>query len=322
MSTILLTGANGFVGQHLGAYLVKQGHQVIATSRRDEVAFDYTLASIVKIGVINAKTDWKPALAGVEVVIHLAARVHIMRDKATDPFEEFLQVNTQGTKRLAEQAAEVGVKRFIYLSTIKVNGEGTISRPFCENDSTTPEDPYALSKWEAERGLLELAAQTGLEVSIIRPPLVYGSGVGGNFQRLLGLVAKAWPLPLAGVCNQRSLVGVNNLCNIIELCTRHPQAAGQVFLVSDGQDISTPELFRMLAKMMHRPYRLWPLPTWLLAVASQLLGQKRAWQRLAGSLQIDISKAQQLLDWEPPYSLEQGLADTVEWYQKSHLASK
>lgn len=322
MTTILLTGANGFVGQHLGAYLSKQGYQVIATSRRSDVAFDYTPAHVVKVGVIDANTDWMTALEGVEVVIHLAARVHIMREKVADPLVEFRQMNAEGTMRLAQQAAEVGVRRLVFLSSIKVNGERTINHPFTEQDEAIPDDPYARSKWEAEQHLMDMAAQTGLEVSIIRPPLIYGPGVRGNFLSLLGLAAKGWPLPLAGIDNRRSLVGIKNLCSLIEVCTSHPQAAGEVFLISDGQDISTPELIRMLAEAMERPCRLWPFPTSVLATASKLLGQQGVWERLSGSLQVDISKARQLFGWEPPVPLEQGLADTVDWYQKIHLASE
>jgi nucleoside-diphosphate-sugar epimerase len=322
MSTILLTGANGFVGQHLGVYLLKQGYDVVAAVRQPNTSINFTPARLVAVGDIDATTDWSTALNGVEVVIHLAARVHVMQEQAEDPLATFRQVNTLGTLRLAQQAAEHGVKRFVYLSSIKVNGESTSATPFSEQNIMTPEDPYARSKWEAEQQLLELAAQTGLEVSIIRPPLVYGAGVGGNFQRLLRLVARGWPLPLASIHNRRSLVGVQNLCSLLEVCVHHPAAANEVFLVSDGEDISTPELIRMLAVAMGKPCRLWPFATAMLAMASQLFGQRDAWQRLAGSLQVDISKARQQLGWEPPFSLEQGLAETVAWYKKSHLASE
>lgn len=322
MSTILLTGANGFVGQHLGACLVAKGHQVIAAVRRSNVAFDYTPAHIVKIGDIDVKTDWASALEGVEVVIHLAARVHVMREKATDPLMEFRRMNAEGTLRLARQAAERGIRRLVYLSSIKVSGEETINHLFTEQDETVPEDPYALSKWEAEQHLMDVAAQTGLEISIIRPPLVYGPGVGGNFLRLLGLAAKGWPLPLASIDNRRSLVGIENLCSLLEVCTNHPGAAGEVFLVADGEDISTPELIRMLAEAMQRPCRLWPFPPSVLVIISKLLGQYGVWARLAGSLQIDISKARQQLGWEPAIPLKQGLAETADWYQKIHLAGE
>lgn len=322
MTKILLTGANGFVGQHLGVHLLMQGYDVVAAVRQTNTRINFTPTSIVPVGDIDATTDWSTALEGVDVIIHLAARVHVMQEQAADPLAAFRQINTIGTIRLAQQAVENGIKRFVYLSSIKVNGESTLIHPFSEQNEMAPEDPYARSKWEAERQLLDLGTQTGLEVSIIRPPLVYGPGVGGNFQRLLTLVARGWPLPLASIHNRRSLVGIQNLCNFIDLCTYHPRAAGEIFLVSDGLDISTPELIRMLAKAMGKPYRLWPFPTVILAGASKLLGQQGAWERLAGSLQVNISKARQQLGWEPPFPLEQGLADTVDWYQKSHLASE
>ena len=322
MATVLLTGANGFVGQHLGAYLIQQGHRVIATTRRNDVAFDYAPMRIVSIGDIGATTDWSTALEGVDVVIHLAARVHVIQEQATARLATFREVNTVGTVRLAQQAAEAGVKRFVYLSSIKVNGESTTSWPFNENDLVTPQDPYAQSKWEAEQQLLALAAPTGMEVSIIRPPLVYGPKVRGNFLRLLGLAAKAWPLPLASINNRRSLVGIHNLCSLLEVCLHHPEAAGEVFLISDDQDLSTPQLLCMLAEAMGRPCRLVPFPPTVLAGISKLLGQQAVWTRLAGSLQVDISKARHKLGWQPVITVEQGVAETVAWYQETHLAGE
>jgi len=320
MTTVLLTGANGFVGQHLGAFLTQQGHQVIAATRRKDAVFPYVPARVVPVGEINAATDWSAALAGVDVIIHLAARVHVMQEQATDPLAAFRLVNTVGTLRLAQQAAKAGITRFVYLSSIKVNGESTTSRPFSENDPAAPGDPYAQSKWEAEQQLLVLAKQAGMEVSIVRPPLVYGPKVQGNFLRLLGLAAKAWPLPLASIENRRSFVSIQNLCSLLEVCMHHPAAAGEVFLVSDGYDISTPQLLRMLAAAMGRPCRIVPFPLAVLAGLSKLLGQQAVWARLTGSLQVDISKARDKLDWQPVMSLEQGLAETAAWYQKSRPA--
>lgn len=322
MTTVLLTGANGFIGQHLGAFLIRKGHQVVAATRHKCAALDYVPTRSVVVGEIEAATDWSAALEGVEVIIHLAARVHVMQQQAADTLAAFRQVNTAGTLQLAEQAAEAGAKRFVYLSSIKVNGESTTSRPFTENDLTAPMDPYAQSKWEAEQQLLALAADTGLEVSIIRPPLVYGPGVRSNFLRLLGLAAKAWPLPLASIHNRRSMVGIQNLCSLLEVCIQHPDAGGEVFLISDDQDISTPQLLRMLAAAMECPCRLMPFPPSILAGISKLLGQDAVWSRLAGSLQVDISKARYKLGWQPVMSLEQGLAETAAWYQKTHLASE
>jgi nucleoside-diphosphate-sugar epimerase len=321
-TTILLTGANGFVGQHLGKYLVNQGYQVIATTRRNEYDFNFTPQRIVSIGDIGATADWSTALEEVDVVIHLAARVHVMHEPAADPLAVFREVNTAGALRLAQQAAEVGVRRFVFLSSIKVNGESTTSRPFREDDPAIPEDPYGQSKWEAEQQLLALAAKTRMEVTIVRPPLVYGPEVRGNFLRLLELVAKAWPVPLASIKNRRSLVGVQNLCSLLEVCLHHPMAAGEVFLVSDDRDISTPQLLRMLATAMGRPCRLVPFPTTILAPVSKLLGQQTAWDRVAGSLQLDISKARHKLGWQPLMSLEEGLVETVAWYQENYLAKK
>jgi len=322
MTTVLLTGANGFVGQHLGAFLVQQGHQVVATTRRNDFDFDYAPVRVVSIGDIGATADWSTALEGVDTVMHLAARVHVMREQATDPIAAFREVNTAGTVRLAQQAAEAGIKRFVYLSTIKVNGENTTTQPFSENDPASPEDPYAQSKWEAEQQLLALATQTGLEVSIVRPPLVYGPNVGGNFLRFLGLAAKAVPLPLASIDNRRSLVGIQNLCSLLEVCLHHPEAAGEVFLISDNRDLSTPQLLCLLATAMERPCRLMPFPPSVLAGVSKLLGQQAVWSRLAGSLQVDISKAKQKLGWQPVMSVEQGLTETAVWYQKTHLAEE
>ena len=321
MTTILLTGANGFIGQHLGSYLLNQGYKVVAAVRQANSRLNFKPARVVPIGDIDANSEWSTALEGVDVVVHLAARVHVMQEQAADPLAAFRSINTIGTMRLAKQAVEKGVKRFIFLSSIKVNGESTTTRPFSEQNQVTPIDPYAQSKWEAEQQLLDLVTHSGLEVCIIRPPLVYGPGVGGNFQRLLDLVARDWPLPLAKIHNRRSLVSIQNLCNFIELCTHHPKAAREVFLVSDGQDVSTPELIRLLANMMGTPCRLWPFPTGILALASKLSGQSGSWERLASSLRLDISKARNQLGWEPPLSLEQGLVETVDWYQKTHLAS-
>lgn len=322
MSTILITGANGFVGQHLGAYLVTQGHQVVAATRGTDIDVSFSHSRIAPVGEIGVTTDWRAALEGVEVVIHLAARVHVMREQAVDPLTEFQRVNTDGTLSLARQAAEMGVKRLVYISSIKVNGERTQSIPFNEKDEVRPEDPYACSKYEAEQQLLDLTRQCELEVTIVRPPLVYGPGVGGNFQRLLGLAAKGWPLPLAGIHNQRSLINIWNLCNFLEVCSQHPRAAGEVFLIADGEDISTPDLIQKLAEGMEHRAHLFVFPKALLHVTAKLAGQEKVWERLAGSLQVNIGKSRQLLGWAPIVSLDEGLARTATWYQESSLANR
>ncbi|MCM2342367.1 SDR family oxidoreductase [Rhodoferax sp.] len=280
----LLTGANGFVGKALSTELVRRGHLVRAATRSDMTVRE------------------------VDVVIHLAARVHVMDDSAVDPLAAFRQVNTQGTLNLARQAAVAGVKRFVFVSSAKVNGELTQpGRPFTESDAPNPQDAYGLSKHEAEQGLHDIATQTGMEVVIIRPPLVYGPGVKANFAALMHAVQRGWPLPLGAIRNQRSLVALDNLVDFIATCMNHPQAANQTFLLSDGQDLSTAELVRGMARAAGEPARLLPVPVWVLQAGARLLGKGDAVQRLCGNLQVDISKARELLGWVPPVSVEEGL---------------
>jgi nucleoside-diphosphate-sugar epimerase len=257
---------------------------------------------------MDGATPWAAALPEVDVVIHLAARVHVMNDNTTDPLAAFRQVNTQGTLNLARQAAIAGVKRFVFISSVKVNGELTQpGRPFSESDAPHPQDAYGVSKHEAELGLRLIAAETGMEVVIIRPPLVYGPGVKANFAALMRAVQRGWPLPLGAVHNQRSLVALDNLVNFIITCITHPKAANQTFLVSDGQDLSTTELVHGMARAAGVPTRLLPVPVWALQTGAKLLGKGDAVQRLCGNLQVDISKARTLLGWVPPVSVEDGL---------------
>jgi nucleoside-diphosphate-sugar epimerase len=249
-----------------------------------------------------------PLLAGQDCVVHLAARVHVMNDAVPDPLAEFRAANVELTVHLARQAAQAGVHRFIFISSVKVNGEETAAdRPFTANDTPQPQDPYGVSKMEAEQALRSLAAQIGLEVVIIRPPLVYGPGVKANFAALMRAVQRGWPLPLGTVRNQRSLVALDNLVDFIITCITHPQAANQTFLVSDGQDISTTELVRGMARAAGVPARLLPVPVWVLQAGAALLGKGDAVQRLCGNLQVDISKARRLLGWVPPISVDEGL---------------
>jgi UDP-glucose 4-epimerase len=264
----------------------------------------------VVVGTINATTDWKAALAGCAVVVHLAARVHVINDKARDPLAEFREVNTKGTLNLARQAAQAGVKRFVFISTIKVNGEGR-DAPYRETDAAAPEDAYAISKWEAEQGLRQIAADTGLEVVILRPPLVYGPGVKANFLRLIRIVERGWPLPLGAIRNLRSLLYLGNFVDAIRLCVVHPAAAGQTFLLDDGKPVSTPELIRAVARALGRPARLLAVPVWMLEAAGMLLGKRAAVARLTGSLFVDGSAIRSRLGWMPPYSVEEGMAATV-----------
>ena len=282
---VLITGASGFVGSRLCEAMRVQGHTVVAAPRNGAAP-----------------------LTGVDVVVHLAARVHVMHDTAADPLVLFRAVNVDATLQLAHQAAACGVKRFVFVSSVKVNGEVTPpGRAFTEADAPNPQDAYGLSKFDAEQGLRTLAETAGLDVVIIRPPLVYGPGVKGNFAALMRAVQRGWPLPLGAVHNQRSLVALDNLVDFIGTCIAHPQAANQTFLVSDGHDLSTTELVRGLALVADVPARLLPLPVWALQAGARLVGRGNAVQRLCGNLQVDISKARRLLGWTPPLSVHEGL---------------
>jgi nucleoside-diphosphate-sugar epimerase len=262
----------------------------------------------VIVGSIDGATQWRLALSGVQTVIHLAARVHVMHDTTADPLTAFRAVNVEGTLNLAHQAAAAGIKRFVFISSVKVNGERTLpGQPFTEADAPSPQDAYAMSKYEAEQGLHQIAANTGMEVVIIRPPLVYGPGVKANFAALMRAVQRGWPMPLGAVHNQRSLVALDNLVDFIVTCITHPQAANQTFLVSDGQDLSAAELVRGMAKAADVPVRLLPVPVWALRAGATLLGRGDVVQRLCGNLQVDIGKARTLLGWAPPFSVAQGL---------------
>ncbi len=301
---VLVTGAQGFVGAPLTQLLQQHGHTVLPVARRP-------LRGGLQIEMA-ADTDWAPHLAGVDVVVHCAARVHLMQDKAGDPLAAYRAVNRDATLQLARAAAAAGVKRFVFLSSIKVNGEATTDAPYCADSAPAPQDPYGMSKLEAEQGLLQLAQHSALQVCIIRPPLVYGAGVKANFRQLLRLAARGWPLPLGLLDNRRSLVYLGNLLDLIVHCLQHPQAANRVFLVSDGADLSTPALIRALAAAQQRPARLLPFPPALLALGCRLLGRAAVWQRLSSSLQVDIHATCQTLGWQPPYSMQQGLQEMLQ----------
>jgi UDP-glucose 4-epimerase len=312
---VLVTGANGFVGSALSEYLEDKKITVRQVVRRNNLA--PTKPSDLVVGNIDATTDWTDALQDIDAVAHLAARVHVMNDQVSDPLKEFRKVNTEGTINLARQAANAGVRRFVYLSTVKVNGEQTdsVNGGFCETDPPVPSDPYALSKWEAEQALAQISEESGMETVIIRPPLVYGPGVKANFFRLLSLVDKGVLLPLGSIDNRRSLVSLGNLVDFLFRCVKDPAAAGETFMLADGEDVSTPELIRRMAGFMGRPARLIPVPGILLRLGGWLLGKTTETDRLCGSLQIDISKAKRILKWEPPLSLDEGLRETVKWYK-------
>ena len=303
---ILVTGATGFLGSQLCVSLKKNPDVRLMPVVRKAPLTDFE--SVAVIPSIDSETVWENALDEQNVVIHAAARAHIMKDEVADPLGEYRRINVSGTLNLARQAAATGVKRFIFISSIKVNGEHTpLDKPFSADDTPAPDDAYGISKWEAEQGLQKLASETGMEVVIIRPPLVYGPGVKGNFASMVKLLAKGLPLPLGAIYNQRTLVALDNLVDLIITCIDHPAAANQVFLVGDGQALSTTELLQGVAKAMDKPSRLIPVPASLLMLGATLLGKKAVAQRLLGSLQVDISKARDLLGWIPPISVEEGL---------------
>ena len=309
---VLVTGATGFVGQTLVRRLVlHEGHDVRCAIRKERDGLEGA-AHVHVVGEVDASTDWQRALVDVDCVVHLAARVHVVRDHCHDPLMEFRRVNTKGTLNLARQAATAGVRRLVYFSSIKVNGETTVSdRPFTPNDLAAPQDFYGISKHEAEVGLREIARTTGMQVVIIRPTLVYGEGAKGNFKSLMKLVASGIPLPLASIHNLRSFVGIDNLVDFIVTCLEHPAAANETFMVSDGEDLSTPDLIRRMARAMNRPARLFQVPVWALKAGASLLGKGDAMQRLCGNLQVDISKSRELLGWSPPVSVDEGLRRAV-----------
>lgn len=303
---VLITGVTGFVGKVLCAELFSQGHEIRAAVRTKVAAIKNV--EMTMVGEINRGTDWSSALRDIDVVIHLAARVHVMHDTVVDPLAEFRKVNVDGTLNLAHQAAKAGVKRFIFISSIKVNGEHTeADKPFKESDVANPQDAYGVSKFEAEQGLLQIAQQTGLDVVIIRPPLVYGAGVKANFASMMRAVKRGIPLPLGAIHNKRSFVYVGNLVSLITRCVGHPVAANQVFFVSDGHDLSTTELLSACAVALDVKSRLMPVPQKLIEFSAVLVGKKDIAQRLCGNLQVDITKARTLLGWEPPVSVADGL---------------
>jgi nucleoside-diphosphate-sugar epimerase len=318
MSTILLTGANGFLGKVVAHDLLSRNLPLICAVRNP---FDLAGAKIFKIGDMNRKTDWSPALAGVDCIIHAAGRAHILRESEADPLAKFRETNLHATLRLAQQAVEAGVKRFVFVSSIGVNGYRS-SQPFQESDVPRPDGPYAQSKLEAEQGLWALSRTSGLEVVVVRPPLVYGPECPGNFLRLLRLVDSGLPLPLAGVANQRSLIGVWNLSDFLIECALHTNAGGNTFLISDGQDISTTELVCRLAAGMQRPARLFRLPAVLVERAARLIGRQKTAARLWGNLQVDAGLARATLDWSAPVPLDVGLARTARWYGEARQPAR
>lgn len=314
---VLVTGATGFVGRALIAHLQTQRQfDVCAAVRPSAVDRLPSGVEYVPVGDLDAETDWHAALVGVDAVVHLAARVHVMHEQAQDPLQAFRQVNVVGSTRLAEMAAQAGVQRLVFISSIKVNGESTQAhQPFSETSPCTPQDGYSISKLETEQALHGIARNSGLALTILRPPLVYGLGVGANFATLARAVARGTPLPLGYIDNQRSLLAVDNLVDLIATCLTHPAAADQTLMVSDGEDLSTTALVQRIARAIGRPARLLPAPVWMLMGAATLLGQRAAAQRLCGNLQIDSRKARTLLGWTPPVSVDEGLRRALVGYR-------
>jgi len=306
---VLLTGATGFIGKSLYSELIGQGHDVCVAIRTKNYQ---NHKDVARVGAFDGNTDWSAALQNVHTVIHLAARVHVMQETAHDPLAEFRKVNVDCTLKLASQAAKAGVRRFIFMSSVKVNGEYTeVNKPFSEADIANPQDAYGLSKLEAEQGLLRIAQQTGMEVVIIRPPLVYGAGVKANFAKMMRLVKVRCPLPLGAIHNHRSFVCVGNLLSLIMRCIDHPRAANEVFMVSDGYDLSTTKLLRGSAAALGVNAILFPVPQKWIESCAALIGKSDVAQRLCGNLQVDISKASTLLGWTPPISVMDGLKATA-----------
>lgn len=313
--TYFITGASGFVGAALAERLVTETEcEVRALIRRDDV---HLPASVVPVRAKeNYLTEGEVQLAGVDVLVHCAARVHVMSDVSCDPLTEYRKINVSGTLRLAKHAAASGVQRFIFISSIKVNGEFTLAgNPFTADDIPNPCDPYGVSKLEAEQQLILLAEQTGMEVVIIRPVLVYGRGVKANFRSMMGWLDKGIPLPLGAVRNQRSLVCLDNLIDLIVTCSTHPSAANQTFLASDGDDMSTTNLLKRMGNALGKPARLFRVPPMLLVIGGTLLGRKNVVQRLCGSLQVDIEKNKHVLGWTPPFTVESALRQAAVSYQ-------
>lgn len=311
---LLLTGATGFVGSALQQSILASEKYDLTMAVRGAIDVP-SAVRVVPVADLTAATDWTDALQDVDVVIHSAARVHVMNDLSTDPLADFRKVNVDGTLALARQAVAAGVKRFVFVSSIKVNGEKTeLGSPYSADDRPNPVDPYGVSKYEAEQALLALAQETGLEVVIVRPVLVYGPGVKANFRNMMKWVSRGVPLPLGAIHNKRSLVALDNLVDLILTCAEHPAAVNQVFLASDGNDLSTTQILQQLGVAMNKPTRLLPVPMSWLGFAFGLLGKRKFSQRLCGSLQVDITKNQQLLGWKPSVSVEDAMFKTAKAY--------
>jgi len=313
MYKILITGASGFVGGALVGRLLKDpAVDEIVLALRRPIEPQHEKSRLVIIGDLRSNTNWLEALEGVSAIVHCAARVHVMHDKEVDPLKAYREVNVHATLNLALQAAEKGVRRFVFVSSIKVNGEASFpGQPISPDMIPSPMDPYGISKWEAESGLREIGARYGMEIVIVRPPLIYGPGVKANFLKMMQLIRLGIPLPLGGLSNLRSFVSIDNLVDFLIVCLRHPLAGGQTFMISDGEDVSTSELLARTAKAMSKDIRLIRFPLSLLYFWAKIMKKEAILQRLCGTLQVDITKNRQLLGWTPVIGLDEGLLMAV-----------
>jgi len=315
LNKILISGATGLVGKALCPLLKSYGDVRVALwQKEDGINIPVDISPIV-VGSVDRNTNWNMALRGIDVVIHLAARVHVMEDKASDPLGAYREVNAVGTETLARQSAAAGVRRLIFVSTIKVNGEQTHGgNAFTEKDVPNPQDPYSISKIEAEKALTDVAENSGLEVVIIRPPMIYGPDVKARFLTLMKLVDRGVPIPTRSIKNRRSLLYVRNLADFLALCVTESEAANQVYLLSDGEDVSTSDLVSTIARAMKKPDRQFGVSEIVARTGARLLRRENFYSRLWGSLKIDSTKAREQLGWRPPYSFAEGIEDTVNWY--------
>ncbi len=307
---VLVTGASGFVGRAVVAHFLAQGWAVRASSRSPGLAWPAGVEASPIGDTLDAQA-WRASVADVDSVVHCAARVHVLREQAADPLSDFRRANVQATQALAQAALGAGVRRFVFVSSVGVNGAQTGRRPFRADDPPAPHSPYAQSKLEAERALHALTQGQTLQAVVVRPPLVYGPGAPGNFARMLGALRRGLPLPLGAIANRRSLVAIDNLTSLLHACATHPQAAGHTFMVSDGEDLSTTQLLQRLGQALGRPARLIPVPATMLRAAAAMLGRSDLARQLTGSLQVDISATQQVLGWSPPQSLDAALRQAV-----------
>ena len=316
MPNVLVTGANGFIGKALCRRMLAEGWHVRAAIRsfakKDVLPKG---VEIVESGTIDSDTKWGPAVDGMDAVVHLAAKVHVKDESSADPITEYRKINVAATKQIAQISGSFRSRRFIYMSSIKVNGEGK-SDPYAAEDRPAPADPYALSKLEAEQELLRIAGKTGLELVVLRPPLVYGPEVKANFLQLIKLIDRGIPLPLAKVKNHRSFIFLGNLVDALLVCLVHPKAAGKTFVLSDNIEISTPELIQKISAALGKPSRLFPFPPDLLRLMGRVTRRSKTVSRLLDTLMVDNTKIQAELGWNPPYAMEEGLKETIRWYQK------